>query len=188
MLTSYKYITLAFTALLTAECACAADSTPPPGTARYEDDKLVMVVRTRTPEQLAAFYSARGFNPASVTAIKEPCFVFGMVENRGEERLWLILDDWQFLDADGKPIERINRAEWKHTWQATGLPQAKQATFGWTQLPESRDLHRYEHVGGQLAIPWQHRPFTLQARLRTAPDQSGPLHEVTFEKLTCKLQ
>jgi hypothetical protein len=188
MTVSLKHKALAFTALLTLNPAYATDKTPPPDTARYQDDKLVMVTRTRTPEQLAAFYAARGFNPASIAAVTKPCFVFGMVENLGEERLWLILDDWRFIDADGKPIERIKRAEWKQTWQTTGLPQAKQATFGWTQLPESRDLHRYEHVGGQLAIPWQHRPFTLQASFRTAPDQSGPLRKVTFEKLTCKLQ
>ena len=154
----------------------------------FEDSHLIMQVMTRTPEQLIAFYSARGFNQASIDAITERCFVFAMAENKESETLWLILDDWEFIDANGTPIARIKRTDWKQIWQNTGLPQARQSTFGWTQLPESRDLHQHEQIGGQFSLPWQDQQFKLIANYKTATDKSGPVRQVVFEGLKCSRQ
>ena len=181
-----QFSTIAATLLLISIDLAAAEK--PAGPEIYEDSNLIMHVMTRTPEQLIAFYSARGFNQASVDAITERCFVFAMVENKAQGKLWLVLDDWQFINADNKSIDRINRADWNQVWRNTGLPQAKQSTFGWTQLPESRDLHQHEHVGGQLSLPWQNTPFKLVANFKTASDKSGPVRQVTFENLKCRKQ
>ena len=157
-----------------------------PGAQRFEDDTLVMLVQTRTPDQLTAFYTGRGFNADAIAAITQRCFVFGFLENKTYEALWLVLDDWQFRTADGKPIERIHRSDWQPVWQQTGLKQAHQSTFGWTQLPESRDLRPHEHAGGHAVIPWQDRPFTLTVTLHTGLDRRGTPRILTFSNLRCE--
>jgi hypothetical protein len=173
--------------------ACIALFSPPlaaqpdmPGAQRFEDDSLVMLVQTRTPEQLAAFYTGRGFNAEAIAAITQRCFVFGFIENKTYDAMWLVLDDWQFTDAGGQPIQRMRRSDWQPVWQQTGLKQAHQSTFGWTQLPESRDLRPHEHAGGHAVIPWQDGPFTLTVTLRSGADKSGTPRVLTFSNLRCE--
>lgn len=153
---------------------------------RFEDEQLSMRISTGKPEQIAAFYNGRGFNQESINAIIKTCFVSVRIENKTYEALWLIPDDWRFYNSNGDPIRRIKRSDWKQTWTQTGLKQAHQSTFGWTQLPEIRDLRPNEPVGGNLTIAWQSRPFTLVANFRTDMDQSGEPRTLTFENLTCK--
>ena len=152
---------------------------------RFEDKDLIVVIGSRTPEQLAAFYTGRGFNQASIDVIIKTCFVFGMVDNKTYETLWLSLDEWKFIAADGSQMKRFKRDHWMKTWQQTGLSQSHQSTFGWTQLPENRDLRMHEVVGGNVAVEWQDMPFTLEATFRTGADKTGKPHIITVEDLTC---
>ena len=152
---------------------------------RFEDKDLIVVIGSRTPEQLAAFYSGRGFNQASIDAIIKNCFVFGMVDNKTYDTLWLSLDEWKFIAADGSQMKRFKHDYWVNTWQQTGLPQPHQSTFSWTQLPEIRDLRMHELVGGNVAVEWQDKPFTLVATFRTGADKSGKPRIITVENLTC---
>lgn len=171
--------------LISHPVAYSADSKT--GSHRIEDKDITVVIGTRTPDQLAAFYSGRGFNQASIAAIKKTCFVFGMVDNKTYDTLWLSLDDWKFHTVDGWPLRRYKRDDWKKIWQQTGLSQAHQSTFGWTQLPENRDLRLHEHVGGNVAVEWNDAPFTLEATFRTGADKSGEPRTITVENLTCNL-
>ncbi|GMR06176.1 MAG: hypothetical protein BMS9Abin25_0759 [Gammaproteobacteria bacterium] len=152
---------------------------------RFDDKDITVVIGSRTPEQLAAFYTGRDFNQASIDAITKTCFVFGMVKNKNNDVLWLILDDWKFFAADGSPIKRIKRNDWAKVWQQTDLSQAHQSTFGWTQLPESRDLRQHESVGGNVVVKWQDKPFKLIASFSTGADKSGQPRTITVENLTC---
>ena len=163
----------------------ATAAKPNDGINRFEDNDLTVVIGSRTPEQLAAFYAGRGFNQASIDAITKKCFVFGMVENKTYDTLWLILDDWKFIAADGSPVKRLKKDDWVEVWQETGLTQAHQSTFGWTQLPESRDLRQYEHVGGNVAVEWKNEPFKLIATFKAGADKTGKSRTITVENLTC---
>ncbi len=151
----------------------------------FEDKDITVIIGSRTPEQLSAFYTGRGFNQASINAITKKCFIFGMVDNKTYDRLWLILDDWQFFAADGSPMKRLKKGDWAKIWKETGLSTAHQSTFGWTQLPESRDLRQFEHVGGNVAVEWKDKPFTLVATFKTGADKSGKPRTITVENLTC---
>ncbi|MFW2439775.1 MAG: hypothetical protein ACN4GR_10425 [Arenicellales bacterium] len=164
----------------------ASPAKPEDGIHRFEDSDITVVIGTRKPEQLAAFYTGRGFNQASIDAITKKCFIFGMVDNKTFDTLWLILDDWKFYAADGSEMKRWKKSDWLGVWQKTGLSPAHQSTFGWTQLPESRDLRRYEHVGGNVAVEWKDGPFKLVATLKTGTDKSGKPRIIVVENLTCK--
>ena len=164
----------------------ATPAKPEDGIHRFEDNDVTVVIGSRTPEQLTAFYSGRGFNQASIDAITKKCFIFGLVENKTNDTLWLVLDDWKFYAADGSEMKRWKKDDWQEVWQKTGLSQAHQSTFGWTQLPESRDLRQHEHVGGNVVVEWQEKPFKLVATLKTGADKSGKPRIITVENLTCK--
>ena len=164
----------------------ATPAKPEDGIHRFEDSDVTIVIGSRVPEQLAAFYTGRGFNQASIDAITKKCFIFGMVENKTYDTLWLILDDWKFYAADGSEMKRWKKSDWLEVWQKTGLSQAHQSTFGWTQLPEVRDLRLHEHVGGNVVVEWKDEPFKLVATLKTGTDKSGKPRIIVVENLTCK--
>ncbi len=151
---------------------------------RYEDDTLSVRIVMRTPDQLTAFYLGRGFNQAAIAHILETCFITPIVHNKTFDVLWLRLDDWRFTRGD-TPIPRLKRDYWPAHWTDAGLPLAHQATFGWTLLPEERDLRPDEGAGGSVVIPRQDRPFTLTMRFHTGADKQGPVKTVVFEDLQC---
>jgi len=153
---------------------------------RFEDKDLLIRTVIRSPEQLDAFYSGRGFPRKAIDEIKKTCFVTMLIKNKQYEALWLILDDWEFYDMQGKRINRISRQQWTRVWDSIALKPAFQSTFGWTQLPESRDLRKQEHAGGNVTIPWHNKPFKLIARFKTRLDKSGETRKVVLENLQCK--
>jgi len=155
-----------------------------PPSPRYEDAQVKVRVVMRTPDQLTAFYLGRGFNRAAIDKILETCFVTPIVHNKTLDVLWLELDEWQFSQGD-KLIARIGRDYWPEKWREAGLSQAHQSTFGWTLMPEVRDLRVDEGVGGSVVIPRQTGPFKLTMKFHTGADKRGPVKTVVFEDLKC---
>ena len=166
------------------EAAAPADPVQQPPSPRHEDDQVEIRVVMRTPDQLTAFYLGREFNRAAIDRILETCFVTPLVHNKTVDVLWLELDEWQFSQGD-KVIPRIKRDYWPDQWRDTGLTQAHQSTFGWTLMPEVRDLRLDEGVGGSVVIPMQTRPFTMTMKFHTGADKQGPVKTVVFEDLQC---
>jgi hypothetical protein len=168
-----------------AEKPAAAASQPGRATGlRYEDDSLSVRMVMRTPDQLRAFYIGRGFNQAAIDEILATCFMTPIVHNKTLDVLWLRLDDWRF-SRGAERIARLGRDYWPPRWEATGLAQAHRSTFGWTLLPEERDLRPDESAGGSVVIARQAEPFTLTMRFHTGADAAGPLKTVIFEDLEC---
>lgn len=160
---------------------------------KYEDDEIYMRIVLRTPEQLSAFYIGREFNQAAIDEILKTCYVTPIIKNKKFEALWLELDNWEFfLDTkvdekgDGKPIKRIKRDYWKKIWEKVSLPQAHQSTFGWTLMPEVRDLRFDEGVGGSIVLPMQSKPFTIKANFKTGLNKQGKPKTVVFEGISCR--
>jgi hypothetical protein len=156
--------------------------TPP--TPSVENDGLYMFVRLNTPDQMAAFYEARGFTDDAIVRLRQTCFVMAHIENRGNEVIWLELKNWHFLTRQGE-IHRLGRDYWDRVWDEIELPQASRSTFGWTQLPGERDLHPGEPVGGNVILPASAEPFTLQADFLTGKDRRAGMISVRFENLRC---
>ena len=167
-------------ALLTCQTAFAQQ----PQAREYEDQDVYIRLVLRTPSQLTAFYLARGFDRASIDRILATCYVTPIIHNKTIDVLWLELDNWEF-SRNGETFARIKRDYWTEQWQQTGLPQAHQSTFGWTLMPEVRDLRLDESVGGSIVIPRQSQTFTMTANFRTGADKKGRLKTVVFQDVPC---
>ncbi len=163
-----------------------AEQTPRPNPygLSYEDDAVFIRIVQRSPEQLAAFYLGREFNKASIEQILSTYFITPIIHNKAFDVLWLQLDHWQFSRGK-KQIPRLKRDYWLEKWTKSGLPQAQRSTFGWTLMPEVRDLRVDESVGGSVVIPWQNRPFTLSMNFHTGADKQGPNETIVFQEIEC---
>jgi hypothetical protein len=175
-----KIATLLLSVALLSQPAVANGKNP----LKYEDEQVSMRLVLRTPEQLSAFYQGRGFSQAAIDRILETCFITPVIHNKTLDALWMELDNWQF-EADKQAIERIRRDYWAGIWRVAGLPQAQQSTFGWTLMPEVRDLRLDEGVGGSVVIPMQSQPFTLTANFHTGLDKKGKIKTIVFEGVQC---
>jgi hypothetical protein len=152
---------------------------------RLARDGAELFVSARTPEQIGAFYGARGMPPAALRELSKACFLTVGLHNRRADTLWLEPAAWRFVDAQGRPVARISRQEWTARWRALDVPLAAQSTFGWTQLPESRDLYPDESVGANITIVPPVGSFTLIARFRTGADGKGQAIELRVPNLSC---
>ncbi|MGD2112359.1 MAG: hypothetical protein PVI50_03155 [Gammaproteobacteria bacterium] len=159
------------------------DGGPPPGP-YVENEQLFMFLRLLTPDQMAAFYEARGFPRQAIERIRNTCFVMAHIENRSDRTLWLDLNNWRFETASGE-IRRLDTAYWDGVWVEIDMPRANRATFGWTQLPEVRDLQPGEPVGGNVVLPRTDESFTLKADFPTGDNRRKGLVHVSFRDLQC---
>jgi len=173
-------VTLLLSVALLSQGAVAEGKNP----LEFEDGQVSMRLVLRTPEQLSAFYQGREFNQAAIDRILETCFITPIIHNKTLDALWLELDNWQF-NAGGQAIARLRRDYWPEIWRQAGLPQAQQSTFGWTLMPEVRDLRLDESVGGSVVIPMQSQPFTMTANFHTGMDKKGEIKTIVFEGIQC---
>ena len=177
---------LAIILMITGHGALAlpwADGETAPGP-YVDNDRLFMLLRLHTPDQMAAFYEARGFPAAAIKRIRTTCFITVHIDNKSDTVLWMETANWR-ITADGKPVERLGRDYWQAAWDEVGLPQASRSTFGWTQLPETRDLQPTEPVGGNFVLPRDGRTFTIEADFFTGKDKRQGMLAVKFENLQC---
>ena len=149
-----------------------------------ETEALNFRLIPRTPAQMAAFYEGRGFPGAALEEIKKTCFMTVIIRNKSRTVIWLEPERWRFLKEKGE-LERIDRAYWQSKWRQRNIPQAKRSTFGWTLLPEVRDLQPDEPVGGNIVLPRTDQPFALEARFATGRDKHGKELTVRFDRLRC---
>ncbi|MGD2138659.1 MAG: hypothetical protein PVF08_10415 [Gammaproteobacteria bacterium] len=149
-----------------------------------ENEDMLFVLIPRTPDQMAAFYEARGFPPAAIGKIRATCFVTAHIENHSQRIIWLEPHTWKF-SSKGQPLQRLDRNYWETQWDAIGLRQANRSTFGWTQLPAERDLQPDEPVGGNVVFPGTAGSFTIEAYFPTGKDRRGKPIAVRFENVSC---
>ena len=149
-----------------------------------ENDDLLMVLMPHTPEQITAFYEARGFPKAALDRLRKVCFVTVHIENKSQRVIWLETENWD-LAVDGKRIQRVNRQQWTSWWDDINLPSANRSTFGWTQLPAVRDLQPDEPVGGNIILGGEVKHFDLQARFLTGQDKRGGMLDIQFRDIKC---
>lgn len=150
----------------------------------FENDDMKIALAPRTPDQMAAFYEARGFPPEAVQRIRKTCFITVFVKNRSDRVLWLELERWTFT-ANGTKLPHLDTAYWEAQWDEIGLRQASRSTFGWTQLPLVRDLQPGEPVGGNVVLSGDTESFSIEARFYTGADKQGGEIRVGFGNVSC---
>lgn len=150
----------------------------------YDSPELEVGLNPRTPQQIAAFYEARGFSKPMVAALKQQCFITVWVHNKSQNIIWLDLSQWQFRYATGAVI-RHDRHYWKDEWNKMQIPLAHQSTFRWTLLPEVLDFQPGEREGGNIILPRDERPIQLQASFPIRADKSGIPISIVFNNIVC---
>ncbi|MBZ0093237.1 MAG: hypothetical protein K8F27_13580 [Sulfuricellaceae bacterium] len=172
---------------LAASLLLAAALAPPPslGAEREAVEGVVFSVSVRTAEQIRAFYSARGFPEAALKELDSRCFLGVGVRNGRADIVWLEPAKWRIAADTGEAVKRIGRDEWHGRWAQLDVPLASRATFGWSQLPESRDLLAGETVGGNVAVAPPSGPFSVEAVFATGADRSGPTLRIKVPNLKC---
>jgi hypothetical protein len=155
------------------------------GSKVYRQDGLVMRHRSRAPEGMAAFYLGRGFPKVAVDEARRACFISVYVRNERPDKVWFDLGRWTFTDRHGRPVRRLTREHWNATWERRKVPMRSRATFGWTLVPEERDLHISEPVAGNITLVPVDGPIRVTAEFPTGENREGPVIRVRFEGLTC---
>jgi len=153
----------------------------------FENDRLLMVLIPRTPEQMAAFYEARGFPKKAIDLITDTCFVTVHIENRSQQVTWLETANWR-LDSDNQTLPVLGSDYWNSQWDKIELPQANRSTFFWTLLPARVDLRAAEPVGGNIVLPGNVRKFHIEANFMTGSDKGGKPLQINFESVECPRQ
>lgn len=160
-----------------------AASAPRPGPF-FENDDMYIALLPRTPDQMAAFYEARGFPDEALERIRQTCFVTVVIRNNSKQVLWLELDQWT-ITRDGKPLPHLDKDYWETQWEEIKLRQASRSTFGWTQLPAVRDLQPGEPVGGNMVFPGDTQTFNVEARFHTGANKQGKTVRLGFGNVSC---
>lgn len=151
---------------------------------RIETRHFRMRLVTRTPNQIAAFYEARGFPQFALDEVRKVCFITVGLGNKSSTRLYHDLSRWQFSDKSG-PVKRILRSDWKSRWTELGLQKRFQSTFRWTLMPEKLDFYPQEGEGGNLIYPRTGNPITIIARLTIGEAEHARHYDVHFNNIQC---
>lgn len=167
--------------MLPATSAHAEEWNPPH---KFKNDDIRIGVYPRTPAQMAGFYEGRGFPKEAIDATTEYCFITIGIRNTGKQKIWLDLTNWRFYDKQGAII-RKDSSQWQETWKKLGVPLSYQSTFSWTTLPEARDLHIDEPVGGNVTLAPKYTPFTIEAKFATGDDKEGKPLVVKIDNIRC---
>lgn len=155
-----------------------------PAPYQFKNSSIYMRMFPRTPSQMAGFYEGRGFPSAAIHATTEQCFITVVVRNIGPNKIWLNLANWRIYNREGT-INRITRNQWTKKWTELNVPKPYQATFYWTLLPEMRDLHHDEPVGGNITLTPSYTPFTIEANFATGENRQGKPLIVKMENVRC---
>ncbi len=170
--------------LLSVTATATAADKPEPYAVDNQWFKLQLVPRSS--EQMTAFYEGREFPEAARKIIAEHCFITVGMRNHGSQVVWLDLSQWRFF-TDFGPVRRVSRDDWHTLWRQTQLPLAQQATFGWTLLPEQRNLLPSEPVGGNLTFIATEQPFTLEADFALGAKKDAGHIKVRIDNVQCNL-
>jgi hypothetical protein len=150
----------------------------------YEDELFRLRLIPRTPEQMAAFYEARGFPAAMISELTQHCFFTVVIKNKSKSLVWLDLSQWHFM-AGAQEIRRIPRGDWSPKWVAMEIPLSAQSTFRWTLLPEKLDFQPDEHEGGNIILARTKERFSLRAKFSLGEAGQDGVRVARIDNLEC---
>jgi hypothetical protein len=132
------------------------------------------------PDQIRAFYVARGFDLADADVFAEACVYMTVLRNdTAPGELDFRLSDWEVQhNEEVRALPPLD--DWLAQWEARGVPDSARLAFRWSQFPSEQSYAPGEWNQGMLAtgLPPGSR-FDLIARW-TIADQTyqGRLDDV----------
>lgn len=164
--------------------AYAVAATAGADTISFDSARLSVTLVPRTPQQMSAFYEARGFPREMIDLLSGQCFITVLIKNKDADVLWLDLAHWRFSNADGA-VPRRDRVYWREQWKTLQIPLAHQSTFRWTLLPEQLDFRPGEQEGGNIILPRLGKPVSLTARFDVGAERTGKPVQIDFDQVPC---
>lgn len=151
-------VRLAMSSLALAVCAGAAAAAPPAGPSNGADSwasrahGVALHLTQLLPDQLRAFYLARGFAAADAELYATACVFMTVLRNdRTAGEIDFRLADWQ-LDLDGERRALPALDDWLARWRQRGVPEPAQIAFRWAQFPPAQAYAPGEWNQGMLAM------------------------------------
>lgn len=169
--------------LLFGGASLAADTRPAPGNPQIDTEHFRIRLSPRTPNQIAAFYEARGFPDNALAELRKTCFITVGIHNKSKTILWHDLSTWRIQSPQGE-VKRYLREDWWKRWDELGVAKRLQSTFRWTLMPEQLDFHPDEAEGGNIIVPRTDQPLTITGEVYLGK-QKNELFQLRFENIYC---
>lgn len=101
------------------------------------------------PDQLRAFYEARGFHPEAVERIAGACVFQTELRNTGGAPISVDLAAWRLV-VNGTPRPLTPKADWLKEWTARGVAPAARLAYRWATFPERQTFQPGDWNMGML--------------------------------------
>jgi hypothetical protein len=104
------------------------------------------------PDQVRAFYVARGFDLDDADVFAEACVYMTVLRNdTASGELDFRLSDWEVKhNAEARALPPLE--DWLAQWEARGVPDSARLAFRWAQFPAEQSYAPGEWNQGMLAI------------------------------------
>lgn len=163
----------------------AAQHEPTP--VRIERDGLKLELAPLTPDQVRAFFTARGFSSADAEHIVATGCVFrsaiGSAFSRaGDPEVRAALAEWRVITAGESARPPRTREDWEAVWQERGVGEEPATAFYWSLFPTEQTFAPTDYNWGFLTFGLP--PGTrFAAELRWS--NAGKKHSAQLEGLEC---
>lgn len=132
-----------------------------------------------SPDQVRAFYQARGFSAEAVEAYATECVFMTVVRNIGDTPIQHRLADWRYTHAGATRSIR-SKSGWDALWKKRKVSEAARIAFTWAQFPATQTFAPGDWNQGMTSYRIAHGErfdlrFVWHANGKTF---SGTLHEV----------
>lgn len=186
-LVSLVWSSVALAAGLALAIVPPARGAPEPVAATIDRDGLKLEMAPLEPDQVRAFFLARGFNAEDADLlVREACLFRSAIGNAFSttdgSQVTVTLGAWRITPRSGGPRQPRTREDWETLWKARGASEEAQVAFYWALFPTEQTFAPTDHNWGMIT-------FGLPPATRFALDVHWQTGETSyshrFEDLAC---
>lgn len=179
-----RAIVLAAMASLFAVHAAQAQE---PAARKLDRDGLKLETAPLAPDQVRAFFLARGFTPADTEHIVATGCVFRSAIGSAHAKadapaVTVALGEWKVTPASGGVSTPRTREQWEVEWKARAVSEDAASAFHWSLFPTEQTFSATDYNWGFLTFGLAPGTrFSLDLAWRSA----GQMHTARLEGLEC---
>ena len=157
---------------------------PETGLATWQTESAGIQVRLTQidPNQIRAFYQARGFSPQQLEPYAATCVFMTVVRNIGTTAIEHRLADWHYQDTPRQSRHIRSKEEWDALWTKMEVPQPARIAFTWAQFPAEQ---RFEPGDWNQGMTSYDLPRTARFDLTFTWQQSGDTRTGQLNNVGC---